>query len=125
MKLTKNFSLHEFACKDEHNTPVPIGYRNNVQLLANNLQVLRDEVGVPIHVNSGYRTPSYNKSVGGVKNSFHLTAMAADITIKNKTPRQVKLLIKKLIRTGKMKKGGIGLYAGFVHYDVRGYNAEW
>ena len=40
MKLTKNFSLSEFACKD--GTTVPYQYMPNVQELANNLQVLRD-----------------------------------------------------------------------------------
>jgi len=125
MNLTKNFTLEEFACHDENRTPVPRGFYMNVQKLADNLQVLRDEIEAPIHINSGYRTPEYNASIGGVPNSFHKTAMAADITTKDMTPKQLKAVIERLIGEGKMRQGGIGLYAGFVHYDVRGYQARW
>lgn len=123
MKLTNNFSLAEFACKD--GTPVPPELIPNVQLLANNLQVLRDHLGEPIHVNSGYRSPGYNAKVGGKKNSYHLKAMAGDLTCKSKTPKQLAAIIEKLIATRKMKQGGIGIYPGFVHYDVRGTKARW
>jgi uncharacterized protein YcbK (DUF882 family) len=123
MKLTENFSLAEFACKD--GSPVPQELIPNVQLLAENLQVLRDFLGEPIHVNSGYRTPAYNAKIGGEPNSFHKKAMASDITVKSKTPKQLHTIIEKLIAEKKMKQGGLGLYPGFVHYDVRGTKARW
>lgn len=123
MKLTDNFSLEEFACKD--GTPVPGELFDNIELLAKNLQVLREHIGDPIHVNSGYRTPAYNAKVGGKKASYHLKAMAADLTTKSKTPKQLAAIIEKLIAARKMKQGGIGVYPGFVHYDVRGYKARW
>ena len=44
---------------------------------------------------------------------------------KSKTPRQVKAIIERLIKAGKMHNGGIGLYPGFVHYDVRSRPARW
>lgn len=123
MKLTNNFSIEEFACHD--GTPVPAQYKANVIDLANNLQVLRDTLGEPIHVNSGYRTPSYNKNVGGKPKSQHLLAKASDITVKSKTPKQLAAIIEKLIADKKMKQGGLGIYPGFVHYDVRGVKARW
>jgi uncharacterized protein YcbK (DUF882 family) len=123
MKLTENFSLEEFACKD--GTPVPGELLDNVELLAKNLQVLRDHIGDPIHINSGYRSPTYNAKVGGKKASYHLKAMAGDLTTKNKTPKQLAAVIEKLISERKMKQGGIGIYPGFVHYDVRGTKARW
>lgn len=122
-QLTTNFDLSEFACKD--GTPVPAELIPNVELLAKNLQVLRDHLGEAIHVNSGYRTPAYNAKVGGKKNSYHLKAMAADITCKSKTPKQLAAVIEKLIAAKKMKQGGLGVYPGFVHYDVRGVKARW
>lgn len=118
MKLTKNFSTIEFACRDANGTPVPEKYMFNLQSLANNLQVLRDEIGEAIHVNSGYRTPAHNKKIGGAKHSMHLKAAAADITTKNNTPKQLKAVIERLIKEGKMENGGIGLYSGFIHYDI-------
>lgn len=123
MKLTQNFSLSEFACRD--GSPVPGELLDNVELLAKNLQVLRDYLGEPIHVNSGYRTPAYNAKVGGKPKSKHLTAEAADITVKSKSPRQLVAIIEKLIAQGKLRFGGIGLYPGFVHVDVRKGKARW
>lgn len=115
--------LAEFSCKD--GTPVPDEYFANVSLLAENLQVLRNHIGEPVHVNSGYRTKSYNKKVGGQPNSFHLKAMAGDLTTKNYTPEELCKIIEQLIKEKKMKQGGLGLYPGFVHYDVRGTRARW
>lgn len=123
MQLTKNFHLSEFACHD--GTPVPDSLIANVTDLVSNLQVLRDHIGEPIRINSGYRTPEHNKKIGGVSSSQHLLAKAADITCKSKTPKQLAAVIEKLIAAGKMKQGGIGIYPGFVHYDVRGKKARW
>jgi uncharacterized protein YcbK (DUF882 family) len=123
MQLTKNFHLSEFACRD--GTPVPKELMPNVKLLADNLQVLRDDIKEPLHLNSGYRTPQYNKKIGGAKNSQHPKAKAADLTAKSFTPKQLAARIEKLIAAGKMKQGGIGIYPGFVHYDVRGIKARW
>lgn len=120
---TANFNISEFKCKDGSN--VPFVYYGNVQRLMNNLQVLRDHIGVPIHINSGYRSPSHNKKVGGASASSHLTAKAADITARGYTPAQLKATIEYLISIGKMEQGGIGLYKTFVHYDVRGSKARW
>lgn len=122
-QLTSNFNLAEFACKD--GTPVPADLIPNVELLAKNLQVLRDHLGEPIHINSGYRSPAHNAKVGGKKNSYHMKAMAADITCKSKTPKQLAAIIEKLIAAKKMKQGGLGIYPGFVHFDVRGSRARW
>lgn len=124
MKLTKNFNREEFDCKD--GTIVPDKYLKNVQEVANNLQVLRDYLKVPVTVTgSGYRTESHNKKVGGAKYSQHLTASGADINALNHTPKQLATVIEKLISEGKMKQGGIGIYKGFVHYDIRGTKARW
>ena len=123
MELTTNFDMVEFACKD--GTPVPEEYYNNVQQLANNLQVLRDYIGEPLHINSSYRHPAYNKKIGGKPKSQHLTASAADITAKSYSPKKLALIIEKLIAEKRMKQGGLGVYPGFVHYDIRGTKARW
>lgn len=124
-QLTKNFALHEFACHDENNTQVPEDFISNVTELANNLQVLRDYLNEPIHINSGYRTKAYNKKIGGVADSQHPLAKAADITVKSKTPKQLAVIIEKLISQGKLKFGGMGVYPGFVHVDIRKNKARW
>lgn len=122
-QLTTNFKLSEFACRD--GSPVPAEYRSNVQELAKNLQVLRDAIGKAVSLNCGYRTPKHNKAVGGVTNSQHLTASAADLRVSGMTPANVQAKIIALISDGKMKEGGVGLYKTFVHYDIRGSKSRW
>ena len=121
--LTHSFSLSEFACHD--GTPVPAELLPNVQQLANNLEVLRDRVGVPIHIVSGYRTPAHNALVDGAGHSQHMLAKAADIQVQGMAPKQVCALVKQLIADGQMAQGGVGLYDNWVHYDVRGTPARW
>ena len=121
--LTLNFTLSEFKCRDGSN--VPDDLMGNVKLLCENLQVLRDHLGKPIRVISGYRSPRYNRRIGGARRSQHMLAKAADIRVYGISPRELKREIEKLIKEGKMMKGGVGLYRTFTHYDVRGRNARW
>jgi uncharacterized protein YcbK (DUF882 family) len=123
MQLTENFSLHEFDCND--GTPVPEHLLGNVESLAGQLQILRDYLKEPVRINSAYRHANYNKRIGGAPDSMHVRAMAADITVKSKTPKQVKAVIERLIKAKKLKFGGIGLYPGFVHVDIREAYARW
>ena len=123
MKLTENFNLDEFHCKD--GTTVPNSLLENVIELANNLQVLREKVDCPIHINSAYRTPEYNTKIGGSQNSQHVQAKAADITCRDYTPEEIATIIETLIAAGKMKQGGVGRYRGFTHYDIRGSRSRW
>lgn len=123
-QLTKNFNIEEWRCHD--GTGVPYDLVDNVIECAKNLQVLRDYLGEPVKINSGYRNPTYNKRVvNGANDSQHTHGRAADITVKSKTPKQLHAIIEKLISQGKMKQGGLGLYPGFVHYDTRGNKARW
>lgn len=123
MQLTPNFKLEEFRCKD--GTDVPAELMANVQELAANLQVLRESLGKSITIMSGYRTPAYNAKCGGEPKSQHMEAKAADIIVSGMAPKDVCAAVKQLISDGKMKQGGVGLYDGWVHYDVRGFKARW
>ena len=122
-KLTTNFSLEAFKCKD--GSDIPNDILPNIIELAKNLQVLRDYLGKSITINSGYRSTKYNAKIGGVKNSQHVKGKAADIVVKGITPKEVALVIEGLIEKGKMKQGGLGIYPNFTHYDIRGIKARW
>lgn len=123
-QLTVNFNLNEFHSKDGQE--VPHKYYKNVTELARNLQELRNNIGRPVIVSgSGYRSPEHNKAVGGVPHSQHLTASAADISVKGMTPKELAKKIEHLIEEGKMVNGGIGIYPTFVHYDIRSRRARW
>jgi len=122
-KLTNNFALSEFRCKD--GTDVPDEHMDNVKELAENLQVLREHIDKAINVISGYRSPKYNRKIKGARRSQHMTASAADVKVSGMTPHEVKAIVEQLIEEKKMKQGGIGLYKTFLHYDVRGRKARW
>jgi uncharacterized protein YcbK (DUF882 family) len=117
------FKISEFDSKD--GAEMPYDVKMNVIELIDNLNVLRQELGSPLYVNSGYRSPEHNKSIGGSLNSQHLTGKAADIRSNEYTPKQIKEKIEELIKVGKMKQGGLGLYPTFCHYDIRGKKARW
>lgn len=123
MKLTENFSKQEFDSKD--GAEMPLEVLENIKKVAKNLQALRDAVLKPIKINSGYRSPSHNKKVGGVSNSQHVKGTASDIVISGMSSKQVATTIERLIADGKMSEGGIGIYNTFTHYDIRGTKARW
>ena len=122
-KLSKSFSIEEFNSKDGAEMPADV--LENIKKLAKNLQVIRDEIGKPIKINSAYRSPAHNKAVGGVKNSMHVKGKAADIVATGLTPTQLAAVIFKLIEQKKISQGGVGIYPNFVHYDIRGTKARW
>lgn len=122
-QLTPNFKLSEFVQRD--GTPVPDRYRSNVERLARNLQVLRSNLRRGVRITSGYRSPEYNRRIGGATRSQHLTAKAADIRVRGVTPRDVYCTIERLIKAGKMQQGGLGIYRKHVHYDIRSKRSRW
>ena len=89
-KLSENFDLEEFTRSDKAkelgitNEPGEKELAALRELVSRTIQPLRDKLGVPIHVNSGYRCPELNKAVGGVPTSQHQKGEAADLSIDGK-----------------------------------------
>ena len=84
-KLSEHFVLSEFERSDKAralkiDNRVPVRYVSSLETLCREvLEPLRQHVGKPIRISSGYRCPALNKAVGGVATSQHLTGEAADI----------------------------------------------
>lgn len=114
-KVSANFKVKEFACKDGSD-PVFISVE-----LVTVLQKIRTHFGKPVNITSAYRTPTYNKKVGGVNNSQHLYGRAADIKVTGVKPKDVAAYAEKLLPN----KGGIGIYDTFTHVDVRATKSRW
>jgi len=57
----------------------PVAVQSNLTRLAGLLESFRQVWGVPVKVDSGYRSAEHNAAVGGVETSQHLDGTAADV----------------------------------------------
>ena len=85
-RISRNFTYSEFERSDTaslhgiDNTIPDDRIRRAVRLLVGNvLQPLRDAMGVPLHINSGYRSSALNTLLRGARNSQHTKGEAADV----------------------------------------------
>ena len=76
-----NFSFNELTKTDTglDNIPNDMNILSNICRLARFLQTIRNELHLPIIVNSAYRSPEVNAKVGGVSSSYHVKGLAADV----------------------------------------------
>lgn len=107
--LAKNFTLEEMIASP---TAKRLGIDNtpdneqldNLKRLATVLQVIRDEFGHAIVVNSGLRVARLNKAVNGASNSDHLYGAAADIqSVGDKYNKQLWKTILRLVDEKKIE----------------------
>ena len=92
MRLSKNFTLAEMVATSYgklQDSPTGEVVLNLTFLCARVLQPLRDAIGQPVYINSGYRSKKLNARVGGVPNSYHLRGLAADIHVDNEEHAKV------------------------------------
>ena len=113
--LTANFKVREFACKDGSDV---IFISDGLVLV---LQAIRSRFNKPVTINSAYRTPAYNKKVGGETYSQHQYGTAADIVVSGVRPAEVAAYAETLL----IGTGGIGMYGTFTHIDVRKVKSRW
>lgn len=111
--ISAHFSRSEFRCHHCGH------FKIDPQLLWA-LEELRNHYGQPVHVLCGYRCVIENQNVGGAPDSLHMGGCAADISVANLSPPEVKRWLESL----RPKVGGLGLYPGFVHVDT-GPVREW
>lgn len=128
-RLSKHFVVEEFDCHD--GTRVQKRDYNGLEYLCKvYLEPLRKKYGA-VHIDSGFRTPSYNRQVGGASNSMHVynihdgNDQAADIICAKGTPRDWHRTLNWLRQHRRNGRGGLGLYSSFVHCDIRDYKADW
>ena len=112
-----SFKPKEIACKGDNNLMIDTDAMDK-------LQKLRDLLGRPMYINSAYRSPSYNKKVGGAKASQHLKAKAFDINMKNHSTIEFERLAREAGFTG------FGFYPqyNFIHIDTgraRHWGKRW
>ena len=85
--ISKNFTLEELTAsatataKGIRNNPGQTDIINLCALVHCVLQPLREAMGHPIKIGSGFRSLALNQAVGGVSNSQHMRGEAADLCI--------------------------------------------
>ena len=81
MKLSNNFTLEELTVTNSGlpNLPNEKELANLKQLVSKVIQPLRDELDIPITINSGFRSSKVNAKIGGAATSQHCKGEAADL----------------------------------------------
>jgi uncharacterized protein YcbK (DUF882 family) len=106
--IAQYFKLSEFAC--------PCCKRVMLHpLLLKKLVEFRVIIKKPLYITSGYRCAEYNQKVGGIKCSYHLLGLAADIRVEGVSALDL------LEYAEILNFAGIGFYEkkNFLHLDVR------
>jgi len=84
-RLTPHFTLEEFTFSETatrkgiDNTPHE-GILDNLCILANGMEDVRNLLNAPIHISSGYRCPALNDTIGSKRTSQHIQGLACDFT---------------------------------------------
>ena len=124
-KVSEHFSLWEFRPGGVPARGSQAAYKfiRLSPALVRALEDIRAKAGEALHVTSSYRPPDYNRDVGGVSNSTHIDGLAADIYCDGLSTEALYEICLKVIGP----RGGVGYYpkSGFVHVDLRGYEARW
>jgi len=102
----KHFKPEEFACPC-------CGVSAVRKELVVKLDQLRDIVGFPLIITSGYRCPKHNAEIGGVPDSAHTKGLAVDISIST-SPKRYRV-IRAAITLGFKR---IGIAKNFIHLDI-------
>ena len=117
-RVGSHFWLSEFLRSDTavrkgiENIPHAIQMANVINILAPGMQRVRDALGSPVQITSGYRSPELNKAIGGSATSQHVEGLAADfICPAFGTPRSI---VKYLMER-----------SGEIHFDQLIYEGQW
>lgn len=115
VKLSANFRVGEFVCKDGSDT-ILID-----TALVDYLQRIRNWAGSSVVISSGYRTVSHNAKIGGATNSQHTKGCAADIIISSKNISKVAAYAEAIGIKGVEKNED----SNYVHIDTRATKYLW
>ena len=114
-QLTEHFTLEELIYSS---TAKQKGLKNepnesqieNLKLLSQYvLEPIREKIGCPLVISSGFRSEKVNALVGGSKTSQHILGQAADIQIfdKTKTNKDLFDIIVKMVKNNELQVGQV------------------
>ncbi len=124
MMVGQWFSLSEMTRTSTglSNQPEDDAYANLCRLVEEVLDPLRNDLGQPVRVTSGYRSPQVNAAVGGSRTSRHMLGLAADIKVKRMESTALAERIEELREQGVLDYDQVIAYAasrgGHVHVGL-------
>lgn len=120
MKLSEHFTLEELtfsqtAVRNGINNNPSQAVRNNLRVLADNLEKIRTFLGHPLRISSAFRCMELNRKIGGSVNSAHMDGLAADFTCEKfgKPIDVVKALHKSGIKVDQVIEEGTWIHVSF------------
>lgn len=123
IKLTHHFNLSEFTRSEAaqrhqiDNTPNVEQVSNLRNLCFHLLEPIREFIGEPVYISSGYRSKRVNYLVGGVDGSQHTKGQAADIYIQKGDLRSIYDHVVEHLNFDQMI-----LYPTFIHISFVKHN---
>jgi uncharacterized protein YcbK (DUF882 family) len=123
-RLTAHFLLAEFDDRHAERPPPPESIQALERLCRVVLEPIRRRFG-PVTISSGFRTQRTNAAVGGADLSRHLyhafpTSPAADFRARRGSVADWAREAEK-----HMAAGGLGVYDGHLHADLRPIRSRW
>jgi hypothetical protein len=119
---TTHFSWNELLGNLDAQGEIPqIQVLENLIRIASVLEIYREKCfkGNPIIITSGWRSKSYNRTIGGATASYHIIGLALDFNVKGFTPKQVQEILDSI------HAGGMEYAPTWTHIDLRGYKARF
>jgi uncharacterized protein YcbK (DUF882 family) len=114
-----NFYWYE-ATKGGDRVPKLLSELNGILSLAKEAEKARSAVREAMIVTSWYRPKEVNDQIpGAARNSQHIPGRAMDFYCNGLSPLQIYKILDPIWN------GGLGLYGGHVHIDVRGYRERF
>ena len=86
------------------------------------LDKLREMIGQPVHINSGYRCAKHPVEAAKTKPGFHAQGIAADIHVSGWSARQLYDAARRMPEFGGL---GVSDYHRYLHVDLRKEPARW
>lgn len=121
--LSAHFTLEEAVTSQTasrlgiDNDP-PLDVVLNMKQAALGMELVRQLLGQPIHVNSWYRSPELNKAVGGNPTSDHLTGFAVDFICP--TFGKPESIVSEIVKSNINFKQVIYEFGSWVHISFNG-----
>lgn len=109
LEITKNFKTREFKCPC-------CGKIKYDKALVDRLQIIRNIIGIPITITSGYRCQAFNTKIKGYEKSLHMEGIAVDIVVRKDKLKELNTLCKQVFYNT-----GVGTYSNHTHVDLGKY----